>query len=323
MKGPSRVGLVHLGLALFALAIVGKSARVQLLQGRAWAASALRQQSTERVIPAPRGEILDASGGTLAQSRETVKLDVAPPEVKNRRALRDALAAAGVPAPMVARAVDPARKWVQLPGRFVASEVARISAMRGVYTTPIIERAYASSDGLRRIIGRVDADGRAVDGVELALDSLLRGVPGSATVMRDARGRRFESPTAPGTGAGERPHGDAHDQPRAAGDRRARARRRGGADGRRGRRHRRARPGRRRDPRHGEPAADPRATAATALTEPYEPGLHDEAVHRRGAAREGARAGDRRRGHATTGSSRSTAARSTTSTGRRGSASPR
>jgi cell division protein FtsI (penicillin-binding protein 3) len=198
MKGPSRVGLVHVGLAVFALALVVKTAKVQLWQGRTWAASATRQQSTERVIPAPRGDILDAAGETLAQSRETVKLDVAPPEVKNRRILREALLKAGVPPAMVARAVDPARRWVQLPGRYVASEVAAISAMRGVYTTPIVERAYAAGQGLRRVIGRVDADGRALDGIELALDSILRGSPGSATVMRDARGWKFESPMAPG-----------------------------------------------------------------------------------------------------------------------------
>jgi cell division protein FtsI (penicillin-binding protein 3) len=272
MKGPSRVGLVHLGLALFAVAIAGKTAKVQLWQGRVWAASAMRQQSTERVIPAPRGDILDAAGETLAQSRETVKLDVAPPEVKNRLALREALAKAGVPAPMIARAADPSRKWVTLPGRYVASEVARASAMRGVYTTPIVERAYAAGDGLRRIIGRVDADGRALDGVELALDSLLRGTPGSATVMRDARGRKFESPTAPGTAPvightvtltinhelqeiAERALADAVEKMSAEGGDVVVL-----------------------DPADGKILAmasqrqDPRATAATALTEPYEPG---------------------------------------------------
>ncbi len=272
MKGPSRVGLVHVGLALFALAIVGKAAKIQLWQGRTWAASAVRQQSTKRVIPAPRGDILDAAGETLAQSRETVKLDVAPPEVKNRAALRRELVAAGVPAAMVVRAVDPSRKWVQLPGRYVASDVVRISAMRGVYTTPIIERAYASSDGLRRIIGRVDADGRAMDGIELALDSILRGVPGIATVMRDGLGRKFESPTAPGTAPvightvtltinhelqeiAERALSDAVTKMSAEGGDVVVL-----------------------DPSGGEILAmasqrqDPRAIAATALTEPYEPG---------------------------------------------------
>ncbi|HUQ45153.1 MAG TPA: penicillin-binding transpeptidase domain-containing protein [Gemmatimonadaceae bacterium] len=272
MNGPSRVGIVHLGLACFAVAIVGKAANVQLRQGRVWAASALRQQSTERIIPAPRGEILDAAGATLAQSRETVKLDVAPHEVRNRRALRDALASAAVPAAMIARATDPGRRWVSLPGRYGVAEVARLSAMRGVYTTPVVERAYASADGLRRIIGRVDADGRAMDGVELALDPILRGTSGSATVMRDARGRKFESPAAPGITPvmghtvvltinhelqeiAERALADAVEKMGAEGGDVVVL-----------------------DPADGGILAmasqrqDPRATAATALTEPYEPG---------------------------------------------------
>ena len=78
MRSPSRVGLVHLSLALFAIALIAKSASVQLLQRSRWTASAQRQQSVESTIPAPRGDILDALGETLAQSREIVKLEVAP-----------------------------------------------------------------------------------------------------------------------------------------------------------------------------------------------------------------------------------------------------
>jgi cell division protein FtsI (penicillin-binding protein 3) len=272
MKAPSRVGLLHLFLALFALALLGKTANVQLLQGRAWSASALRQQSTESVIPAPRGDILDAAGEMLAQSRETVKLDVAPMEVRDLRKLRVALLRAAVPAQFAGRASDPRRRWVSLPGRYQAVDVAAISAMRGVYTTPIIERAYAATEGTRRVVGRVDADGKPVDGIELALDSILRGVPGSATVMRDAHGRRFESPTAPGTAPTPGNtvvltinHALQEIAERALSDAVSRM----GADGgdvvvi---------------DPADGEilamasRRADPRATAATALTEPYEPG---------------------------------------------------
>jgi cell division protein FtsI (penicillin-binding protein 3) len=272
MTAPSRVGLLHLALAIFAVALLGKTAKVQLLQGRAWSASAVRQQSTESVIPAPRGDILDAAGETLAQSRETVKLDVAPTEVRDLRKLRAALLRAGVPAEFAGRASDPRRRWVSLPGRYLAIDVAAASAMRGVYTTPIIERAYAATEGTRRVVGRLDADGKAVDGVELALDSILRGTPGSATVMRDARGRRFESPAAPGvapktgnTVVLTLNHALQEIAERALGDAVARM----GADGgdvvvi---------------DPADGEilamasRRADPRATAATALTEPYEPG---------------------------------------------------
>jgi cell division protein FtsI (penicillin-binding protein 3) len=69
--------------------------------------------------------------------------------------------------------------------------------MRGVYATPLQERMYTMPDGLRRFVGRVDAHGDAVEGLELALDSVLRGVPGSQRVLRDAAGRSFDSPTSP------------------------------------------------------------------------------------------------------------------------------
>lgn len=267
-----RVGLVHLALAFFALAIVGKAASIQLGQRARWTARAERQQGAERVVPAPRGEILDAEGQTLAQSRETVKLDVAPPEVRDRVALRAALLKAGVPAEFARRAADASRKWVTLPGRYLVSDVARISAMRGVYTTTVIERAYSSSAGTRRIIGHVDDNGRALDGVELALDSILVGRPGSVTVMRDSHGRKFESPMAPSvapvTGNTvvltinqqlqeivERALGDAVERMGAEGGDVVVL-----------------------DPANGDVLAmasqrqDPRATASTALTEPYEPG---------------------------------------------------
>lgn len=272
MKAPSRVGLVHLGLALFAVAIVARSARVQIMNGSQWAASALRQQSTASVIPAPRGDILDAVGETMAQSRETVKLSVAPPEVRDPAALRTALLQAGVPAQFAARVVDPARKWIPLPGRYLAADVAAISATRGVYTTAVIERAYASSEGTRRIVGRVDSDGEALDGVELALDSILRGTPGQVTVMKDSRGRRFESPGLPGSAPVKGNtvvltvnHQLQEIAERALGDAVARMGAEGGDVVVL-------------DPSDGEVLAmasqreDPRATAATALTEPYEPG---------------------------------------------------
>jgi cell division protein FtsI (penicillin-binding protein 3) len=272
VRSPSRVGLVHLALALFALALLGRAASVQLLQGSRWTASAQHQQSIETTIPAPRGDILDALGETMAQSRETVKLEVAPRDVRDRRALRNALIRAGVPADWAVRATDTARKWVTLPGRYVALDVAPIIATRGVHATSTVERAYAFSRGTRRIVGRVDQNGQAVDGVELALDSLLRGVPGAVTTMRDGRGRRFESPQsarrAPVQGntvvltinhelqqIAERALADAVSKMSAEGGDVVVV-----------------------DPMDGEILAmasqrlDPRATAATALTEPYEPG---------------------------------------------------
>jgi cell division protein FtsI (penicillin-binding protein 3) len=138
-------------------------------------------------------------GTVLVESRELVRLAVAPTEVRNRRALGAALAKVGVPPAVVARATDQKRKWVSIPGRFLPGDVARIVAIRGVHAEPASERVGVVSPSVRRLVGRLDETGRPVDGLELALDTLLRGQAGTATVVRDAGGRRFESPNAPGT----------------------------------------------------------------------------------------------------------------------------
>ena len=198
-----RIGIVHAALALLALSVLAKAAHVQLVQGRAWSKLARRQHFSAREVPAARGAILDATGRTLVTSREVVRLEVAPRELRTAEIsrLRRALVAAGVPSAAAQRATDTRREWVTVPGSFVAEDVAGITAMRGVYTSPVSERAYAMSPGLRGLIGRVAQDGRPLDGLELALDSVLRGAKGSAQLVRDVRGRSFASPTRPGHAA--------------------------------------------------------------------------------------------------------------------------
>ena len=201
MNRNHRIGIVHAMLALLMLAVLGKAVHVQLAQGSAWAELANRQHFTARTIPAPRGAIMDAGGKLLATSRDLVKLEIAPREVRvgEARRLRKALVDAGVEPAIAARALDEDRSWLVVPGRFVAEDVAPITAMRGVYTTPVSERTYAMSTGLRSLVGRVDLAGHGADGLELALDSLLRGVSGASNLVRDARGRTLLSPSRRGS----------------------------------------------------------------------------------------------------------------------------
>jgi len=86
-----------------------------------------------------------------------------------------------------------------IPGRFIAADAAMAISLRGVHSFASIERSYAVSEGAQGIIGHVNVDNTAVDGLELSLDSILRGTPGTATIVRDSPGRGRESPTAPGT----------------------------------------------------------------------------------------------------------------------------
>ena len=279
----SRVSVLHGAFVLFALVLAARSAKVQLLETAQWRAKARRQQVAASSVPAPRGRILDVTGALLVESRELVTLSVAPRETAGDRrrvaagstrirALGRALARLGVAHEWVSRATDTSRAWVSVPGRFLASDVATISAIRGVHAERVLERVAPPSDGLRRLVGRADGAGEPVDGLEKTLDPLLRGEMGRAAVFRDAKGVRFYSPALEGSEPkpgrtvvltinlvlqeiAERTLSDAVRQVGASGGDIIML-----------------------DPASGEVRAmasrraDPRSTAATALTEPYEPG---------------------------------------------------
>ncbi len=272
MPRVDRPAVVHGALVLFAGAIAAKAAQVQLLQADRWRAGAARQQVADASLPAPRGAVTDASGRVLVESRELVRLRVAPPEVRQRERLRALLLEAGVPKPWAARATDSTRRWVEIPGEWLPSDVAAVTATRGVHAVPVMQRVLSASEPVRRIVGRVGADGAPVDGVELALDTLLRGTQGTRQLLRDARGARFESPAVQSVAARpghtvaltinqalqeicERALGDAVAQMGATGGDIVVL-----------------------DPHAGEvralasQRADVRSTAATALAEPFEPG---------------------------------------------------
>jgi cell division protein FtsI (penicillin-binding protein 3) len=280
----SRVGLVHAAFALFAVVLVGRAAQVQLFQTALWRAKARNQQLAAAPLPAPRGMILDENGALLVESRQLVRLNIAPREVAgdakkdpgaaHRRltALANGLVRARVAREWVARATDTSRAWVVIPGRFLMSDVARMVAMNGVHSEELLERVPPADDGLRRLVGRADDSGTPVDGLEKSLDAILRGEPGHAALLRDGRGTRFDSPKlgadepTPGRTVvltvnetlqeiAEKALADAVHQTGATGGDIVMI-----------------------DPNDGEiramasRRADPLSTAATALTEPYEPG---------------------------------------------------
>jgi cell division protein FtsI (penicillin-binding protein 3) len=193
MLQATRLRIVHGVLVAFAAALIVRSAWVQLWQGERWERQAARQHFSSNALPAPRGEIVDVSGVPLAQSEVRVRLNVAPPEVKDMRRLARDLRRLGIDAATVRRATDRKRKWVEIPKTFMPSEVAVVSAMRGVHPSPLVQRDYVPLEGMRRIVGRTAPSGSGQDGIELVLDSLLRGERGSTRALKGARGERYES----------------------------------------------------------------------------------------------------------------------------------
>jgi cell division protein FtsI (penicillin-binding protein 3) len=184
--------ILHGVLVAFAVALVVRAAWVQLWQGERWERMATWQHYSRNALPAPRGEILDVGGLPLAQSEVRVRLNIAPQELKETRRVARELKRLGVDAATIRRATDRKRKWVEIPKAFMPSDVAVLSALPGVHAEPSVQRDYVPLEGLRRIVGRTNIDDIGQDGLELVLDSLLRGERGATRAIRDARGRRYE-----------------------------------------------------------------------------------------------------------------------------------
>ncbi|MEO8579543.1 MAG: penicillin-binding transpeptidase domain-containing protein [Gemmatimonadales bacterium] len=194
MKAPNRVAVVHAFFVLFALALVGRAAQVQIIEGKQWAARGTRQHFFAAAQSAPRGEIQDASGNTLVASREMTRVAVALPEIRDTAFVIRALHRARVDADAIHAAIARRRRWIELPGLYTASDVASLSKLNGIHLTPVLQRVYAKSGGIQRIVGTLDGRGNPLDGLELALDTLLRGDSGKVRLARDKDGRALDSP---------------------------------------------------------------------------------------------------------------------------------
>ncbi|MDQ6718444.1 MAG: penicillin-binding protein 2 [Gemmatimonadota bacterium] len=201
MPRPNRLTVIHGVLVIFAAALIAQLAKVQIVHGKEWAAKGRQQHFFSSSLPAARGEILDGNGEMLVESRELTHIAIAPPEVRDTAALLKAMRASQIAEPVLKSVTDSRHKWIDVPGLFNQQEIALLLTMKGVHTTPVMQRVYSTSPGIRRIVGRLDPTGRALDGIESMLDSVLRGDSARSAVARDKRGNALGSPIDLGDGA--------------------------------------------------------------------------------------------------------------------------
>ncbi len=163
MVRPSRLTVIYVMLLVFAVALLAQSAKLQLVEGERWSERAQALHFNTDTVPAARGPILDASGNVLVDSHELVHLDVAPKEVRDTSQLAGLLRAVRVAPELIQRATDPKVKWVSLPDLYIASDIAGLASLRGVHPKTVMQRDFATTGGIRRIVGRVGSDGRPLD----------------------------------------------------------------------------------------------------------------------------------------------------------------
>ncbi|HEX5725334.1 MAG TPA: penicillin-binding protein 2, partial [Longimicrobiaceae bacterium] len=190
--------LVLVSMAAAAALIVGRAVQLQGFEGERWRRVAAEQHQERETLPARRGGVFDRDGVPLAQTQETFALAVAPGELRDRKAAQDALVRVLRLSRAEARRVtSPRRKWVVVRGRWGAEQYRALRETRGFHFERRLERYYPQGRVAREVLGGVSGDGRALGGVEQALDELLRGEDGYSVLRRDRWGRKVASRSLP------------------------------------------------------------------------------------------------------------------------------
>lgn len=184
------IGLVLLGLALLAGRIVDLHVFDRpFLQGQGDART-LRTDT----IPAHRGMITDRHGEPLAISTPVVTLWANPQDLPEDDIQRLMLANAlgqdlEVLNERIARYAT--REFMYLRRRMTPEAAQEVLALRvpGVHAREEYKRYYPAGEVSAQLLGVTNIDDQGQEGLELAYQPYLAGVPGKRRVLKDRRGR--------------------------------------------------------------------------------------------------------------------------------------
>ena len=150
-KPIARIGLIEAVLVLGALAVLGRAAQLQLVQGAKWQAEAERVRREKLVLPARRGGIFDRNGVALALTQEYFEVGVAPNELRERaRDARTIARALGLSLSQVQRDLA-TRKWAAYRGPYNGLRGAGPAPAQGrVPRWPVLPALSGGASGARR-----------------------------------------------------------------------------------------------------------------------------------------------------------------------------
>ncbi len=154
---------------------------MQVVQGADVAAKVVQENTKSVTIAAPRGEIQDVNGLTLASTIDARDI------VSDQTKIRDPRITAGLLAPILG--ADPEALAAHLTGTkrfiYIAKEVSPQDAQRiqdlnvaGIYIQSSSRRVYPQGELAANVLGFVNAAGSGSGGIESTFDTLLSGTPG-------------------------------------------------------------------------------------------------------------------------------------------------
>ncbi|MGV6808195.1 MAG: peptidoglycan D,D-transpeptidase FtsI family protein [bacterium] len=199
-----RYALVVLLLAVLPGLLIWHIASLQVLPNKDRGFEFLQSQSLARTvrsesIPAYRGVITDRNGEPLAVSSPVVTIwanpqVLIPPPAPAVDATFSRLAEVlGMPEPQL---IDKLQRFASKEFMYLARHLAPEQAEQimnlevpGVYSQLEYKRFYPAGEVTAQLVGFTNIDDQGQDGLELAYDEVLRGVPGKKRVLKDLKGR--------------------------------------------------------------------------------------------------------------------------------------
>ena len=200
----ARILILKVGLLAFFLIVVLRLVQLQIIDAGKYQEIGRKQYEVKLELPAQRGSIYDRNGRTLVTNSLFISFGADPVIVGDRAtevAERFARVFEKPRAAYLERLNATGKHFVWLERRVRPALANQIGAgdMEGVVEIPEPRRLYHYDHVAGHVLGFTDVDNRGLSGLELELDSLLRGRDGRVIMQRDGLGRRRPSVDYPRT----------------------------------------------------------------------------------------------------------------------------
>ncbi len=179
---------------------------IQVVDGSAYAAMAVRQHRETVVVAAGRGTIFDRNGEPLAIGEQMTTVYANPRQITNpNQVTLDASRILGVdPEKTYQLLTDKSLGFVYVDRKGNPEKAAKLEKLDlpGLGFYPEELRTYPQDRIASQVLGFAGTDNHGLEGLEKSLDPVLAGHPGSETIVKDPLGRALDvvstKPATPG-----------------------------------------------------------------------------------------------------------------------------
>jgi cell division protein FtsI (penicillin-binding protein 3) len=192
----TRISIVAALAALWAGAVFGRLAYLQLFRYSEYYSRAQHQQRLIVDVGASRAEIFDRNMNPLAMSVPVDSAFAVPSEIADPDMVARLIGKVlEVPSEEIAARIASSHSFAWIARKLPPEKVNRIAAMnlRGIYFQREGGRFYPKRELAAHVLGYVDIDEKGLGGIEYSLDQSIRSKPGKMLILADAHRRWYDS----------------------------------------------------------------------------------------------------------------------------------